>query len=349
MRLSLLGVNNINDLVDCTRVLPTAITGNFRAEDQYNVDQWANGGFQGYHGEIGALIGLGEIITDSSLQQNGIDPSYVSSGWGTVPRPELLGADGRPQDGFRSGIKPGNGIPRPKPESFRAPPPKLPSNGGPNGADKNRPAEFGGRPPKYPNNGDKPPNGQPKDNDKNHQKPPNNSNSGKPKDQPKPPTNPFGEKEKPGSNGGGITFSNGDGGNPFGNGGNPFGNGGNPFGNGGNPFGNGGKDGKGGKSNDHPKDKDHPPNNGGKSNDHPKEKESHPNNNGGKSNDHPKEKESHPSNNGNKNDHPKEKDSHPSNNNSKPNDHQKQGSQPPARKPPSVSENIMQGLGETRS
>ncbi|GKT49493.1 ligninase LG5 [Colletotrichum spaethianum] len=41
IRLSLLGVNNINDLTECTKALPLRWAGNnFRAPDQGNVDQW---------------------------------------------------------------------------------------------------------------------------------------------------------------------------------------------------------------------------------------------------------------------------------------------------------------------
>lgn len=41
IRLSLLGVNNINQLVECTKALPPAIRGNnYRAKDQDLVDKW---------------------------------------------------------------------------------------------------------------------------------------------------------------------------------------------------------------------------------------------------------------------------------------------------------------------
>ncbi|KAI3530793.1 peroxidase [Colletotrichum filicis] len=41
IRLSLLGVNNINQLTECTKVLPPAVNG-FRAVDQYKLDKWLN-------------------------------------------------------------------------------------------------------------------------------------------------------------------------------------------------------------------------------------------------------------------------------------------------------------------
>lgn len=41
VRLSLLGVNNINNLTECTKVLPAAITS-YSAPDQKNVDKWLN-------------------------------------------------------------------------------------------------------------------------------------------------------------------------------------------------------------------------------------------------------------------------------------------------------------------
>lgn len=41
IRLSLLGVNNINQLTECTKVLPPATKG-FRAVDQYKLDKWLN-------------------------------------------------------------------------------------------------------------------------------------------------------------------------------------------------------------------------------------------------------------------------------------------------------------------
>ncbi|KAK2041816.1 peroxidase [Colletotrichum somersetense] len=41
IRLSLLGVNNINQLVECTKVLPPAVRG-FRIVDQFKLDKWLN-------------------------------------------------------------------------------------------------------------------------------------------------------------------------------------------------------------------------------------------------------------------------------------------------------------------
>ncbi|KAK2012367.1 peroxidase [Colletotrichum eremochloae] len=41
IRLSLLGVNNINQLVECTKVLPPAVRG-FRILDQFKLDKWLN-------------------------------------------------------------------------------------------------------------------------------------------------------------------------------------------------------------------------------------------------------------------------------------------------------------------
>ena len=42
VRLSLLGVYNINNLTDCTRVLPAARRGWKGADDQWAVDLWTN-------------------------------------------------------------------------------------------------------------------------------------------------------------------------------------------------------------------------------------------------------------------------------------------------------------------
>lgn len=39
--MSLLGVNNINSLIDCTKVLPQP-TGSFKNPDQSNLDKWLN-------------------------------------------------------------------------------------------------------------------------------------------------------------------------------------------------------------------------------------------------------------------------------------------------------------------
>lgn len=41
IRLSLLGVNNINSLTECTKVLPAAVKG-FKSPDQVNLDKWLN-------------------------------------------------------------------------------------------------------------------------------------------------------------------------------------------------------------------------------------------------------------------------------------------------------------------
>lgn len=43
VRLSLLGVNNINDLVDCTKALPQATSNTFRNPDQDQINQYING------------------------------------------------------------------------------------------------------------------------------------------------------------------------------------------------------------------------------------------------------------------------------------------------------------------
>jgi hypothetical protein len=78
--MSLLGVNNINGLTECTKVLPVAVRGTFRPEDQYQVDQWANGGFQGFGAEFGALQALGELASNITLEQSGAEAIAKRSG-----------------------------------------------------------------------------------------------------------------------------------------------------------------------------------------------------------------------------------------------------------------------------
>jgi hypothetical protein len=90
IRLGLLGVNNINDLVDCTRVLPPFTGRTFRAFDQTNVDLWANGGFQSRGQQIGQMLEDGVNVDNGTLASVGIDPKLVLQGLGLTP-PDNVG------------------------------------------------------------------------------------------------------------------------------------------------------------------------------------------------------------------------------------------------------------------
>ncbi|KAH6663714.1 heme peroxidase [Halenospora varia] len=67
VRLSLLGVNNINDLKECTKVLPSAIKS-FRNPDQDKIDQWLAGGLP----QVGQALRDAVELTVSFLAGLGI-------------------------------------------------------------------------------------------------------------------------------------------------------------------------------------------------------------------------------------------------------------------------------------
>ncbi|KAH7361298.1 heme peroxidase [Pyrenochaeta sp. MPI-SDFR-AT-0127] len=61
-RLSLLGVNNINDLKECTKVLPAART-KFVSEDQVVLDMWLQGQFNQLNNMVDDAIQLTGVVT----------------------------------------------------------------------------------------------------------------------------------------------------------------------------------------------------------------------------------------------------------------------------------------------
>jgi hypothetical protein len=78
VRLSLLGVFNINQLTECTKVLP-AKTPAFQFPDQQQIDQWLKGGFGQVGSKFGQLVASAQSLTNSTLQQQGIDPKAAGS------------------------------------------------------------------------------------------------------------------------------------------------------------------------------------------------------------------------------------------------------------------------------
>jgi hypothetical protein len=112
VRLSMLGVFNINNLTECTKVLPPAIKG-FSPPDKSIIDKWANGGFQQLGQRFGQLMADGQTTTNQTLQSMGIDPTQANFGFGMPPP----GAPGGPPPGF------GN-APRPSQPSIQRPPPQ---------------------------------------------------------------------------------------------------------------------------------------------------------------------------------------------------------------------------------
>jgi len=60
VRLSLLGVYNINQLVECTRALPPAIRGSYRAKDQDAVDQWVQ--TKEKVEQVGETLAAGDLV-----------------------------------------------------------------------------------------------------------------------------------------------------------------------------------------------------------------------------------------------------------------------------------------------
>jgi hypothetical protein len=85
VRLGLLGVKNINNLTECTKVLPPSTGKSFRAFDQTVVDQWANGGFLAKGQQIGQMLEDGSNVDNATLASSGIDPALVSVGLGVTP------------------------------------------------------------------------------------------------------------------------------------------------------------------------------------------------------------------------------------------------------------------------
>ncbi|KAK6210828.1 hypothetical protein LQW54_005876 [Pestalotiopsis sp. IQ-011] len=70
VRLSLLGVNNINNLTECTKVLPAAITS-YTAPDQKNVDKWLN--------TLGSKSVLGQQLANSLNDGSSIATFIISA------------------------------------------------------------------------------------------------------------------------------------------------------------------------------------------------------------------------------------------------------------------------------
>jgi hypothetical protein len=63
-RLSLLGVNNINDLKECTKVLPPE-RKSFTSEDQVVLDMWLQGQFNQLNNLVDDAIMLSGVISTS--------------------------------------------------------------------------------------------------------------------------------------------------------------------------------------------------------------------------------------------------------------------------------------------
>lgn len=61
-RLSLLGVNNINDLKECTKVLPPA-RNSFTSQDQVLLDMWLQGQFNQLNNMVDDAIMLTGVVT----------------------------------------------------------------------------------------------------------------------------------------------------------------------------------------------------------------------------------------------------------------------------------------------
>jgi len=102
VRLSLLGVNNINDMTECSKVLPPTTGTQFQAPDGDQIFKWAMGGFSNYGKQIGQLLDSGKPITNDTLSQMGINPNDALNGIPSGPggqRPEGLPMQGQPQQG----------------------------------------------------------------------------------------------------------------------------------------------------------------------------------------------------------------------------------------------------------
>jgi hypothetical protein len=63
-RLSLLGVNNINDLKECTKVIPDR-RPSFVSEDQVILDRWLNGEFDQLNDLVDDAIQLTGVVSST--------------------------------------------------------------------------------------------------------------------------------------------------------------------------------------------------------------------------------------------------------------------------------------------
>lgn len=117
----MLGVNNINALTECSKVLPPA-TPDFQPPDKSNVDIWANGGYQNLGSKFGELMAGASLTTNQTLPQLGVDPMQAWSGFGRQPpgppsaQPGSFPGQGQqgPPSGQPSGL-PGQGQQDPRP------------------------------------------------------------------------------------------------------------------------------------------------------------------------------------------------------------------------------------------
>ncbi|KAF2673131.1 heme peroxidase [Microthyrium microscopicum] len=78
VRLSMLGVNNINNMSECTKVLPPR-SGGFNPPDLNQVNQWLQGGFNNYGSAFGSLLDQGQSAENATLSQNGINPADATN------------------------------------------------------------------------------------------------------------------------------------------------------------------------------------------------------------------------------------------------------------------------------
>ena len=69
VRMSLLGVDNINNLTECTKVLPPAVSS-FTSPDAAFISKWVNGEYPA----MGALVANGTAINQAVLDSHGITP-----------------------------------------------------------------------------------------------------------------------------------------------------------------------------------------------------------------------------------------------------------------------------------
>jgi hypothetical protein len=128
VRLSMLGVNNINSLTECTskwekpkenhstdtnlklkEVLPPLTGTTFSPPDAGQVNQWLMGGFSNYGQAVGQLLNSGQQVTNNSLKSNGINPQDA-----TIHSPPA------PNSPFNK--------PPPNPAPVSVPPPHPPSS-----------------------------------------------------------------------------------------------------------------------------------------------------------------------------------------------------------------------------
>ncbi|KAF2429715.1 peroxidase [Tothia fuscella] len=78
VRLSLLGVNNINSLQECTKVLPPT-SGGFDFPNQDVIDKWLNGGFGKSGQKVGEALADALPVDNSTLQSIGVDPKDATT------------------------------------------------------------------------------------------------------------------------------------------------------------------------------------------------------------------------------------------------------------------------------